>query len=486
MMFYALATRALVEEDGGGHWGLPPGTIGAVDLARASGKGPVFVTSDKPFAAADLEVAIGDGTGLGSYVPTPDERRAWEQLVGVAIEPGWTLLEALWFTLTTHADPDGTARCRPLMPTHKGVIELHLGGHGLVRAETLTGDPATHPAWPNIERVLQGVYRAVQDRDPALARKWLGAQSAKYRLSPERARDLLIPADLPRVLPDRPTTTITDDFNRPDQSGLGTSAEGWSWTTTAPAIDIVSNHAESQGGSEESARAEVDLSSDDHYAQASVTIGAVDQAVGVIVRFENAAGGDYYWGRTNSAASRWDLWKKVGGSFTLLGTNTTGWARPAGATLKVEADGTTIRVLQDGVEKISVSDASVAGHLRTGIAGWDAEKIWDDFEAADLLAGTELVRVRSDEAGIGEASSRARGLTRSHDDAVAVGHLVQRLRALARRRAELVGMAGAIARIGGLVNATPALTGRIRMRIGAALRLSVKPSTRMNVPPARR
>lgn len=214
MRFYALAQRRWIEEgDGFGYWGLPPGAIGAVDLAPIGSQQHVFVTSDQPFDPLAVEAAIGDGTRFDSYVPSLLEATAWETLVGVATQPGWTLLDLLWETLTAQADPDGVTRAKPIMPTHKGVLELHLGGHSLIRAEKLPQDVTTHRAWPNIQRVLQNDYRAIQRRDRTLARKWLGAQRGKYRLSPERARDLLIPADLPHVLPLTPTTTITDDFS---------------------------------------------------------------------------------------------------------------------------------------------------------------------------------------------------------------------------------------------------------------------------------
>ena len=553
MRWYALSNRPWIEEaDGSGHWGLPPGAIGSVDLAPVGSQNHAFVTSDKPFDPADVAAAIGDGTRLDKYVPTAAEATAWEKLVGVAVQPGWTLLDALWATLTSEADPDGVTRAKPIMPTHKGVLELHLGGHSLVRAEKLPKDPTTHPAWPKIQRVLQNDYRAIRGSGRAeertLARKWLGAQQAKYRLSPEAARDLIIPADLPRELPLRPTTTITDDFNRADADALGTSAEGWSWTEVLFDFDIVSNRArlmsDTFAGGHASARAESALSSDDHYAEIDIPVGNTGSArrTGPVVRFAAAANSFYGFGNLDNG---YELLRVLANSRTVLGSSATVAAFPK--RLRIAVDGSNLEGFIDGISDITVTDTNFTGQLHTGFwataAAVDAIQ-FDNFEAADLLAETELVRVLSEPLGSGEAQSRARGRTSANDEGLVIDQVVQRLREVARHRddtvalaemsmlaralsrlrnetagliettsfvvealaealvrvlaetvamaeavtrprrlsrvrAELAGIADAVARVGGFVSAAvPIITNLMRMR--------VEPSTRMNVPPARR
>jgi hypothetical protein len=526
MRWYALAQRPWVEEAGFGFWGLPPGTIGSVDLAPVGAQSHVFVTSDKPFDPADVAAAIGDGTRLDSYVPTAAEATAWATLIGVTIQPSWTLLDLLWATLTAEADPDGVTRAKPIMPTHKGVLELHLGGHSLLRAEKLPDDPTTHPAWPNIQRVLQNDYRAIQGRDRTLARKWLGAQQAKYRLTHESARDLLIPAGLPRVLPLKPTTTITDDFNRADADALGASSEGWSWTEVLGDIDIVSNAASSVGVIQDNfARAEVDLSSDDHKSKIAVVV-AGNRNREVYARFAAAAVTFYRAIHRNESTNTIRLFKQVAGTLTQIGTsiNETPAATP---TLEIECDGSTIIFRVNSVDRITETDTSITGNLRTGFgnSGTQQQVSLDNFEAADLLAGgldlvravgealgltgararaMALARDRVETQGIAETGVVARALARLRAEAVgltettasiiealaeavvrvvseiiAMAETATRPRRLARIRAELAGIADAVARVGGFVSAAvPAITSRIRMR--------VEPSTRMNVPPVRR
>lgn len=568
--FYALSTRPWVEDPGSksgtggsGHWGLPPGTIGSIDLAPVGGTSHVFVTSDAPFDPADVAAAIGGGARLDSHVPTADEAAAWETLVGVTAQPGWTLLDLLWATLTTEADPDGLTRAKPIMPTHQGVLELHLGGHSLIRAEKLPANPTAHPAWPKIQRVLHNDYRAIQARDRTLARKWLGAQGAKYRLSPEATRDLLVPADLPRELPLRPTTTITDDFNRADQSGFGTSSEGWSWRTVRGAWEIRSNRAFNWGSSWNVERADFDLSSDDHKVSAEVEWPSVepDHRIFAVAGRMNDAGGDMqaqvgYIADADQSGNELRL-SRWGTTSTFDQVEIATWAHTIALdtvySIELECDGSNVTIrFNNGAFVETRTDTNITGNLRTGVWSVHGDGYLDNFAATDLLAETPLVTVRSEAMGTGEALLPVRGRTRARIEGFDVGQAVQRLRAIARRqdeavaltgmsafaralsrlrleaggitestmskvealaeavvrvlaeavamaeavarprrlarvRAELVGMADAVARIGGLVSAAvPSVTDRIRMRIGAASRLSVGPSGRMNVPPARR
>lgn len=396
MRYYALAQRPWVEEDGSGYWGLPPGTIGSVDLAAVGSQNYLFVASDAPFDLADVVTTIGDGTRLDSYEPTQAERDAWGALLGVPFN-GTTLLDGLWNVLTVDADPDGLTRAKPIMPTRKGVLELHLGGHSLVRAEKLPEDPTTHPAWPNIQRVLQNNYRAIRGSDRTLARKWLGAQAAKYRLSPEASRDLIVPADLPRELPLRPTTTIADSFNRPDNTDLNASNSGktldgsaatWSWNEMLGGTTIIGNQlGPTDPGNR--MRADVDLSSEDNSAQFDI-VNYVNGSAGPACRATDSAGFaglEWYFAELTSTGVRIRA-QVVGSGATQIFSNNYAWSSPAVA--RITADGSTISVHIDDDLAAQVTDTALTAGLRTGVV-WtgspDAASRLDNFEAADLLAG---------------------------------------------------------------------------------------------------
>ena len=170
--------------------------------------------------------------------------------------------------------------------------------------------------------------------------------------------------------------TITDDFNRADNDALGTSSEGWSWTEVTGDIDIVSQVATGQVSANSSARAEIDLDSADHYAELAISdFGA--NGVGPCCRFDPSAE-TFYVAYEDGTSLR--LFKVIAGTFgSALGT-----AASAGAsTVRIEANGTTIRVLDDGVEVINVTDGDITGHTRTGIVVGLGGDI-DFFEAGDL------------------------------------------------------------------------------------------------------
>lgn len=389
--YYCLAPRPLLTEpDGGSYYGLPPGTLGAVDLAPVGGVEYVFATSDAPFGAEDVAARIGDGTRLQDYKPTAGERAAWTALLGVSWTPGWTLLDALWAALTVQADPDGELRAKPILPTHRGVLELHLGGHSLIRSERLPARATDHPAWPAIQRVLQRDYARIREQahkghrgrgEPDLHRKWLGAMRRKYRMSDEAASRLLIPQGLPRELPTRPTTTVSDDFNRADAADPGAN-----WAKLTGNWSIVSNQLFNSGGglNPNSARYETDLSSDDQYAELDYVSGASDSIVCAAVRFDPAAK-TYYSGMSRLFGSTRQILRIVNGAITNLTSDSGGSGPPK--PLRIEVDGSTVTLYDNGVLGLTVSDTAITGYLRTGVIGHAAVvSTADNFVAGDLLA----------------------------------------------------------------------------------------------------
>lgn len=397
MRYYALAERPWVVEDGAGHWGLPDGAIGAVDLAPIGSQSWVFVTSDRPIAG---EAVFGDGTRLHQHSLTPAERTTWTGLTGVALPSDVTLLDALWHTLTAAADPDGSTRAKPILPTHRGRLELHLGGHSLIRAEQMPADPTLHPAWPQIQAVLQADYREIHKGaevkgrafvqraggNPILARKYLGAMADKYRLPPEDASRLLIPHGMAREAPLRPTTEIWDDFDRPDGDLDGSqSAEGWSWTSNGAGI----SGGQAQFNNNHWARAEQDLSSDDHASSAELWTASGNRYVGPLVRCSPTEKTFYQAGWYEAWAS-FRAHKCVAGSESSIGNFPS--HMEDGDIHTLIADGSTISMLARGETVGSATDTAITGYFRPGLgsarssASGTAGTLFDNWSAADLLA----------------------------------------------------------------------------------------------------
>jgi hypothetical protein len=180
-------------------------------------------------------------------------------------------------------------------------------------------------------------------------------------------------------------TTITDAFTRADAGTLGTSAEGWSWTTVTGTWQIVSNAA-ANVGSTGSARAGSDLSSTNHYAQGTVTPSGTSAGCGCCVRFATSADTYYLgWGRNNATVT-YRLRKQVAGVGTTLNdVNTTAFS---GGVLKTEANGSSLTLAKDGATVNGpVTDTSITTGTRCGVATQAGSGgTVDDWSASDLAA----------------------------------------------------------------------------------------------------
>lgn len=184
--------------------------------------------------------------------------------------------------------------------------------------------------------------------------------------------------------------TITDNFNRADSTtSLGSSSEGWSWTAVGGTWGINTNRAYlvATGGSN-SARAESDLSSTDHYAQ--MVLGVAAQ-IGPCVRF--AAGAATFYHARRAGSTSIGLLRFNAGSATTLGTLTVA-ALGIGDTLKLSVTGTgatvTLEAFINGVSAGTFGDTDanrITSGTRCGLraaAAGTGNSPMDDFQAADL------------------------------------------------------------------------------------------------------
>lgn len=187
-------------------------------------------------------------------------------------------------------------------------------------------------------------------------------------------------------------TTITDDFNRVDQSGLGTAAGGWSWSANVESnsppgneAGIVSNRAQDVSAYPVSVRAEIDLATDDNYAQMTIVDRGAGDTNGVICRESTGIDPSYYLAILLDDSDAVAIFKNTGGiNFALIGSFV-GVTVSLPQIIKVQAVGTTVKCFWDGVEVISETDSEITTGKRAGMRfGSAGVRTFDNFEAGDV------------------------------------------------------------------------------------------------------
>lgn len=369
------------------YWRLPFSSVGGVDLRPLPAQGTAG-GAPQGFAFATCRQSPG-GTALAtsfhmSETPvTAGIQSAWQSAMDYTPQ-GATLTDLLWDQLTTGSDPTGQNGPKPLMPGTDGQLRLYVGGHSLVKSELFTF--GVHPHTNRVRDLLrlqfEQQWEATNGHDHC--RRCLDYTCKKYRVDDWKE---FVPARLHAHVPGRlpHATTITESFNKADSDTLGPDL---TWTEVSGDWDVVSNAAELiTTGSEKTARAESDLSSDDHYGQVVYLNEASSNEAtgGACARFASAAETCYLH---RAYRDNVFLQKIVGGTYTTLANAVE--TQAANDVLKVECDGSAIKGYLNAVEKLSVTDSSITGNTRCGIVGYSdgvAEPRLDSFEAADLAAG---------------------------------------------------------------------------------------------------
>lgn len=338
---------------------------------------------------ADPVDSVYLGTSL-SGVLTTAQKDAIAQRLGLTERiTSDALLDVLWEVLTVHADPTGERAVKPLMPTSRLDLELHLGGHSLVRAKRLR--PNVDPEWPKVLAVLQEDYRRIRQQ-VLLGRLADGQHRRVLDFWQEQfgvSYRTFIPRDLPDERPLRHQTTISESFNKADSDILGPDLV---WTELQGDADVVSNQCQFQNlGGVTLIRADSDLSSSDHYAQIVVNNWDIANAsVGPVVRKDGTATVTLYDGLYRTNVSQYVIQKLVNNTSTDLQTFSD--TRPGlPATLKLQVNGSTLKLFLSTTEKVSVTDTSITGNLRCGVREFQGSTASpkvsiDDFTAADVGA----------------------------------------------------------------------------------------------------
>lgn len=373
-MAHAYVDRwAFHDVDGDQDWRAPhPDVIGVLDLRTipqmseigglARGVGIFVYRTPHPGALIDL------GQDIQRHMRTTDRTGLTQlQSLPASALPRGQIRDVIWSLFTNLSDPEGLTGPRPLMPTRAGNVELYLGGFGVIKRQRF--DPHDLEQSLPVLDALRLEYRRIREetlrgripnRDPQFHRRYLSALVEKYHLPFEA----FIPPDLPRETPLPHGTELDESFDQANSSTLGPDL---TWTEiTGDDWETISNKAEDKVNNIQAARAEHDLSTIEHQAQADCTweTAGSSQQVGTCVRF--AAAAETFYSATGHANENQDiLYKAVAASYTrLLET-----AHTIGAeTLlcKTTIDGSTLTG-NIGASETSVSDTAIVGGTRTGM-----------------------------------------------------------------------------------------------------------------------
>jgi hypothetical protein len=176
----------------------------------------------------------------------------------------------------------------------------------------------------------------------------------------------------------------TDNFNRADSTDLGAS---WDVVPGESNCQIVANavRAGVGGGADCSESYNGVTWPNDQYSQI-VIVSLSDRFVGPVVRASTSANTLYL---VECATTNIYLYKVVSASGTLL-VNYSGTVS-VGDIIRLEAQGTTLRVFQNGTQRISTTDTSIASgragiHINLPGSQFDTA-VLDNWEGGDFSTG---------------------------------------------------------------------------------------------------
>ena len=391
MHYYVLPSEWNTDDDAGfSVWDLLD-AVGAIDLRSLPHMSVADgISQGVAFGAFQAPIINPEAIHLGDSLAGLRNKSAVETELGLGVGElvATNVRDVLWELFTQHADATGAARWKPIIPTRGRKMELHIGGHSLLRSETYI--EAMHPLVLDVERENYRQVRedtinrdtlGIRNRDPQFHRQYLQALVEKYGLPFER----FIPSGLPRETPITHGTTVTDNFTRANES-LDASAN---WAEVSGDINVVANEVAWVATNNASARYEVDLASSDHYGELrGVSVpNSNSSRYGVgLARFSSSAN-TYYGYLTRNSGSNSAIYKRVTGTHTNLQFLA---AHSSAGTTRTEANGSTITGFFDSTDDGNVTDTAITGNVRAGLAIRSNGDSGDDFEAADLAAAVGI------------------------------------------------------------------------------------------------
>lgn len=392
MPFYVLAPWSWETLELEAKWRAPvkDKLLGLVDLRSVPQQATPISAGGFGFFAYSEPVSIPGAIELGSSLDeslTTAKKRQVERAIrrkgdwNISLDAN-TVRELLAQFLTVGADPTGLRFAKPLLSE-----EIHLGGHSIV----WRGKIMNSPIWQaNVLSVYQQDFQRLRQEsdDVEHHRRVLGALDLKLRRQGISIGDIA-----PDLEPLPPSTTITESFN---QANSGTLGPDLSWTELQGLWETFNNEVSIPGVNEvQLARADTDLSSADHYGQLIVTaLGGGTSRLGGSARCQTDDGTTdtaYYADLRNN--DNLELEKIIAGTDSELADTAQTVSLPD--TVKVQANGSTIKSFFNGSEVDSVTDTGITGYLRAGLMGRnsvnDNSAEGDDFEAADLAAAADPI-----------------------------------------------------------------------------------------------
>lgn len=384
----------------GGSFNPPEGCISVVDLAPLPDQS--ITGSDRPigfFAQPENLPQLDSAweliaTGDCREINSDNSMKSLFQSI-ISFRPnGDKLVDLLYDCLIDGSDVDGQTGPMPLVPTIDGNLELHLGGHSIVKTENFQFGK-NHRHQIKIQQLLRRQFRDVHNVDPVHARRCLDWNCEKYRIdkgNPSNWRQL-VPQDLHGHVqgPLPHSTSYSESFNTADSSTLGPDL---TWTELSNVWSIVSNRAEYYSGSAQPARAEHSVSGTDQNCDLDCWIPS-NSLIGPTVRFSASEHTNYVaW--YYSSDSKIYLTKFVNAVQTNMTSVTI--SHTNGDTYRMQCNGSTLKGYQEGVERISLTDTSITDNLRGGMTGYGAPGglNGDNFVFADIsVAGPVAAKIFS-------------------------------------------------------------------------------------------
>jgi len=385
-------------------WYRPTGTTSCIDLrSLQDSAGTITPKGFGLFVTDDLTDLGSDYEDLGNDPLAPwtaQNKSKWASAFKLPQSlSANNLRDALWETLTIQSDPLGDDRVKPLIPTTERIFEVWLGGIVLKKQPFNISDPEAVPMLDLLKREYRSVRQDCLNGklQPELYKKVLGFWVDKYGVDYRNFQ----PIDVPDEPPIKPTTTLTESFDKGDSSTLGPDQ---TWTeykdgSAADEFEVVSNMCQKRdadsGLQGDEARAEADVSSSDHYAQIvikAIGSGVQNSQAGAACRFD-ASAATFYMARVLQINDTVSMDKASAGTITNI--NSAGITVAVDKLVKVQTNGSTVKSFWDGSETTSDTDTTIAGNTRGGLFAYHihsvqptARPVMDAWQMADLAAAT--------------------------------------------------------------------------------------------------
>lgn len=180
-----------------------------------------------------------------------------------------------------------------------------------------------------------------------------------------------------------PVTVLAQDtFDRADQSGLGTASDGKTWTLAGGGTWAISSNQATMSAPSDGALATVDAAATNMIVSVTAPTmtwsASSNEGLSLVARYADAS--NYYMVIAYAASSGIQVYKRVAGSNTLIANTAT--LLTAGQTLALSVVGTTVRVLVNGSQLLSVTDSALSSGTRAGLrnqGGVATGKFWENF-----------------------------------------------------------------------------------------------------------